>query len=49
MLISYNYTSHLDTSVKCTLSYCIAALQNVLCTHSAFDGKGTSLEHQYFL
>ena len=44
--LSYICTSHLDTSVKCTLSYWLAALQHIPCLHSAFDGKGTSLHHQ---
>ena len=35
-----------DNSVKCTLSYWLAALQYFSCVHSAFDGNSTSLQHR---
>ena len=39
-------TSHLDTSLKCTLSYWLATLQHIPCLHSTFDVDGASLQHQ---
>ena len=56
--ISYNFlvadttdtahrgTSHLDTSLKCTLSYWLATLQHIPYLHSTFDVDGASLQHQ---
>ena len=35
-----------DTSVKCTLSYWLAALQHISCLHSAFDGNSAAFQHQ---
>ena len=32
--------------MKCIFYYWLAALQHIPCLHSAFDGNGTSLQHQ---
>ena len=50
LVADYQYSTatlnYKDTSVKCALSYSLAALKRIPCLHSAFDSNSASLQHR---